>query len=65
VSIFVHMVVATVNALWELETDRDFFGTYPRILPSTCKAFDICLCNPRVSRRGRSAPGKQSDMPQE
>jgi hypothetical protein len=49
VSIFVHLVAAAVDALCELATDRDCFGTCPRILGSTCKAFDYSLCNPRVS----------------
>jgi len=32
---------------------------------STCKAFDFWLCNPRVSRRGGSGPGRPSGMPRE
>jgi len=32
---------------------------------STCKAFDIWLCNPRVSGRGGSGPGRPSGMPRE
>jgi len=54
-----------VDALCELETDRDCCGTSPRILASTCKAFDFWLCNPRVSGRGGSGPGRPSGMPWE
>jgi len=54
-----------VDALCELETDWNCCGTNPRILASTCKAFDFWLCNPRVSRRGGSGLGRPSDMPQE
>ena len=54
-----------MDALCELETDRDCFGTCPRILGSTSKAFDFSLCNPRVSGRRRSGPGKPSGMPRE
>ena len=32
---------------------------------STCKAFDFGLCNPRVSGRGGSGPGRPSGMPRE
>ena len=32
---------------------------------STCKAFDFWLCNPRVSGRGGSGPGRPSGMPRE
>jgi len=52
-SLFVHMVAAAVDALCAGE------------LPPTCKAFDFWLCNPRVSGRGGSGPGRQSGMPQE
>ena len=54
-----------VDALCELETDRDCFGTSPRILASTCKAFEFWLCNPTVSGRGGSGPGRPSGMPRE
>jgi len=40
-------------------------GTCPGILASTCKAFDFWLCNPRVSGRGGSGPGRPSGMPRE
>jgi len=53
VSLFVHMVAAAVDALWAEK------------LTSSCQAFDFWLCNPRVSRRGRSEPGRPSGMPQE
>ena len=65
VSIFVHMVAAAVDALCELGTDRDCFGTCPRNVPTTCKAFDLWLCNPRVGGRGGSGPGRPSGMPRE
>jgi len=45
--------------------DRDCLGTSPRILASTCNAFGLCLCNPRVSGRGGSGPGRTSGMPRE
>jgi len=32
---------------------------------STCKAFDFWLCNPRVSGRSGSGPGRPSGMPRE
>ena len=32
---------------------------------STCKAFDFWLCNPRVSGKGGSGPGRPSGMPRE
>jgi len=44
---------------------RDCLGTSPRILASTCNAFNIWLCNPRVSGRGGSGPGSSSGMPWE
>jgi len=46
-------------------SDRNYLGTRPGILASTCKAFDFCLCNPRVSGRGGSGPGRLSGMPRE
>jgi len=65
VSLFIHMVAAAVDALCELETDKDCFGTCPRIVLSTCKAFEFWLCNPRVSGRGGSGPDRPSCMPRE
>jgi len=46
---------------WRLSLDC--LGTTPRILGSTCKAFDFWLCNPMVSGKGGSGPGRPSDMP--
>jgi len=43
----------------------DCLGTTPRILGSTCKAFDFWLCNPRVSGRGGSRPGRPSGLPRD
>jgi hypothetical protein len=40
-------------------------GTRPGFLASTCKAFDFWLCNPRVSGRDGSGPGRPSGMPRE
>jgi len=54
-----------VDTLCELETDRRCLGTSPGILASTCKAFDFWLCNPRLSGRGGSGPGRPSCMPRE
>jgi len=65
VSLFVHMVAAAVDTLCQLETNRSCLGTRPGILTSTCKAFNFWLFNPRVSRRGRSGPGRPSGMPRE
>jgi len=64
-SLFVHMVAALVDTLCELESDRSCLGTRPGILASTCKAFDFWLCNPRVSGRGGSGPGRPSGIPRE
>jgi len=49
----------------ELETNRDYLGTSPRTLASTCIAFTFWLCNPRVSGTGRSGLGRPSGMPRE
>jgi len=43
--------------------DRDCLGTNPRILASTCNAFECWLCNPRVSGTGGSEPGRPSGIP--
>jgi hypothetical protein len=59
------MAAAAVDVLCELVTDRDCFATCPKILPSTCKAFNFWLCNHRVSGRGGSGPGRPSGMPRE
>jgi len=40
-------------------------GTRPGILASTCKLFDVWLCNRRVSGRGGSGPGRPSRIPQQ
>ena len=40
-------------------------GTRLKILALTCKAIDIWLSKPRVTRRGASGPGRPSGMPQE
>jgi len=64
-SVFVHMVAAAVDTPCELENDRSRLGTSPGILVSTCKAFDFWLCNPWVSGRGVSGPGRPSGMPRE
>jgi len=34
-------------------------------LALTCKAFDSWLCNPRLSGRGGTGPGKPSGIPRE
>jgi len=46
-------------------SDRNYLGTRPGILASTCKAFNFWLCNPWVSGRGGIRPGKPSGMPRE
>jgi len=46
-------------------SDRNYLSTRPGILASTCKAFDLWLCNPRVSGRGGSGPGRPSGVPLE
>jgi len=43
----------------------DCLCTTPRIVGSTCKAFDFWLCNARVSGGGGSGPGRPSGMPRE
>jgi len=48
---------------WRLSLDC--LGTTPRILGSTCKAFNFWLCNPRVSGRGGSGPGRPWGMARE
>jgi len=65
VSLFVHLVAAAVDALRELGAERDSFGTGPTVLPSTCKAFDLWICHPRVSGRGGSGPGRPSGIPRQ
>jgi len=60
-----NIVAAVVDTPCELEIDRSCLGTRPGFLASTCKAIDFWLCNPRVSGRGGSGPGKPSGMPQE
>jgi len=49
----------------ELESDKSQLGTRPGILASTYKAFDFWPCNPRVSGRSGSGPGRPSDEPRE
>jgi len=48
---------------WRLSLDC--LGTTPRILGSTCKAFDFWLCHPRVCGRGGSGPGMYLDHTRE
>jgi len=63
VSLVVHLIAAKVDAMCQLETERDCFGTIPRILVSTCKAFGFWNCILTVSGTGGSAPGMPSGMP--
>ena len=58
-------MTAVVDAQCELEFESECLGTTPLISGLTCKAFDFCLCNPKVSGRGGSGPGRPSGMPWE
>jgi hypothetical protein len=64
-SLFVHMVAAVVDTPCELENDWSCLGTSTGILMSTSKAFNFWLCNPMVSGKGGSGPGRPSGMPRE
>jgi len=65
VKLFIELSAATRDTQCQLETDRSCLGTRPGFVVSTCKAYNIWLCNCRVSRPGGSGPGRPSGMTKE
>jgi len=61
----VHIVAATVDTMFELETNLSCSHTRPEIPPSPCNEFDHWHCNSRVSKSGGTATGRASGIARE
>ena len=55
----------SLDTLHQLETYSSFLDTRPGFLASTCKEFELWLCQPMAGGRGGSGLGQQSGMPRE